>query len=415
MGIWGLNFQWMKVLFLLGMSTALTNHVLADTAAGPYPSIIQNSKFLFNPAEESNYASRLFQKQASKKTNLIWKLGLDGQGLQTDRNNNSQVASLQTRLKLRSNLTRQLSIFGDARVRFRSGRTQRLFGDQESGTNIYLRQGELNFQGWKKRITIGAGVLSQKSMVNNPFLVGSLGFPGVHQRIKIKGKTWGVALAAQQVIPTSSTLSTRVQGREQVPSLFTEKLTLDWHPRKGTWIAGRLGWFSFYNLPSIVAHQSQLFGNTFTGQNDNNAFFLFGFNGWSNQFIVDQAITSRLAVQVKGIFLRNIAAEDTLNESRILSGVLAYEGKKWLYFLGGESFFSEPDSSPSYYNSWRRGHNNRIGWGMSAFIESKVHNFRFGFEFFDAKLLNVNQFSESIQQDNQQTFLVKLETAYDLF
>lgn len=378
-------------------------------------SVIQNSKFLFTPYSSSKFDKTLFDRMGDKKIKLLWNLGLDGQSLGTDRNNQSQVASLQSQLQMKSQLTPALSLNGEARIRFRSGRTQFIFGDQESGTNIYLRHGSLKYQTWRNRITLEGGVLSQRKMLNNPLLVSTIGFPGVHQKLFYGGPKWGVSLGAQQSIPVSSTLGTRVQEREVTPVLFSEYLSLDWFPVRGTAVTARLGWFNFNNLPATVAYWSQVFGNTFTGNGQNNAFFAYDFNGWNTQLLLDQSLSRRWAVQLQGNFLRNVAAPDTLNESQIIKATVAYESNHWIFSLKGESFFSEPDSAPAFYNSWRRGHNNRVGWGLGAAAESKNRNFRMFFEYFDARLLNINTFSESIQQDDQKTVVVGLETAYDLF
>ena len=85
-------------------------------------------------------------------------------------------------------------------------------------------------------------------------------------------------------------------------------------------------------------------------------------------------------------------------------------GKKKEY----NNYFIESDAVPAFYNSYKMGHNNRIGNGFKLSVESKSWGIIFSGEYYKADLLrNQGPIASGLQQNNQETFYFKMETMYD--
>ena len=69
---------------------------------------------------------------------------------------------------------------------------------------------------------------------------------------------------------------------------------------------------------------------------------------------------------------------------------------------------------PAAYNSYRLGHNNRIGNNYGLNLESKDWGVVFKVDYTEANLLNpAARRLDGLQQDNQQIFYISVETMYD--
>ena len=379
-----------------------------------FRSSFMRSKFTKDERGRYRYSSRLFRKMAPRRTQFAYFFALSAEDLSTARNTQAQTFGLGLGMKLKYRLFENLHFKTRGRFKYESGRTQDLFGDLEPDTGLYIGQAIVDYKPFGNYLSLRGGLVSQ-SFFRNPTFIKSLSFPGAKQAIYVNDRRWALGLVTQQLLPTSSTRSTRVQTREDTPKLFTESLMGMWVISKYNWVRLTGTWFDYDDLPAVVAFQSQRLGNNFNqGCTINNCTFLFGFRGWMNQVMFEQKISKSVSARFLGNFLRNIEAEDTFNESRTLSATLAIDTGRWIFMPRYETFFIEPEAVPALYNDWLRGHNNRIGWGGELKIESKDHNIRLGLTYYDAKLINQQGIvADGIQQDDLRTLFLSMETAYE--
>lgn len=377
-----------------------------------YDSSLQRSNFSYNPSYEKNLEETLKKERRSV---FLWKLRFDGESLQTDQNIQSQNVGAAFRAKYSYRLLENLDFKAKANMVFQSGRSQDLFGDLEPDSGVYPQELRLAWSPWKDRIEFSVGQINQFWFNEPLFIGGNAGFPGVSQTFKlINTDDFKLRVVTQQLIPTSTTLSTRVTEKERTPYLFTESLEANWSISRNNWLMGRVSHFNYDNLPRIVAFRSFIYGNTVTNTDQNNARFIYDFNGYIYQMAFEQKISNPLSAQVQWNTIVNSKAPSSAGEAQSLKFFLANDFGRWIGGLSYTDYFIESDAVPAVYNSHRLGHNNRIGHSVELNIESKDWGVIFRTQYTKANLLSDSLMRiDGLQQDNQQTFYLSVESMYD--
>lgn len=378
--------------------------------ASYYDSSIQRSNFLaLNP----HYYDRMEAEVENRRSQLFWKLHFAGQSISTEGNINSQIAGANLIGRFKYRFLEKLNFKAQASLNLESGRSQAIFGDQEPGSGIYPREVLIEYEPFNEVLTLQAGLIRQR-FFNEPLFVSNLPFLGVSQRLALKRKRFEVALRTQQLIPTSYTLATRVGERENVPFFYTQSLEGYLALSKYNFIRGRVTHFRYSDLPSVVAFDSFIYGNTVTNTDVNNAEFIYNFEGFLTTLNFEQKITEAWSVQALWNTIVNNEAPSDAGEAQTIGGGVAYDSGRWIFSGLYKSYFIESDAVPAAYNSHAYGHNNRIGHGYGFRIESKDWGVNFLGDYYDANLLNQSvRRLDGLQQDNQQTIYFAVETMYD--
>ncbi len=403
--------HWFLLYWFLIAGTFLsgfTNKVQASP--GTYTSSLQRSSFLVDkPEYEKNLESRL----SHRRSLFLWKFRFGSQSLETASNIHSKNVEGALRTKFRYKVMDNLSFKAKASLNLESGRSQDLFGDLEPGSGIYPREIKLQWKPLGESMTFGFGQIHQAWFKERLFL-GNLGFPGLSEKWNYQYKRLSIGLVGQQLIPTSSTLSTRVAQRESIPYLFTESLQAHFKISHSNFIKGRLTHYNYTRLPAIVAFESFIYGNTVEAPDRNNSRFVYGFEGLMTQLSFEQKFKYDLSAQIQWNIIKNMKAPDTHGEAQSLRFWVGKDFGSWLVIGSYKNYFIEPDAVPAFYNSFRLGHNNRIGHSYQMSFESKDWGVNFRLHYTDANLLNfTTQRIDGLQQDNQQTFYFSMETLYD--
>ncbi len=375
-----------------------------------YDSSLQRSSFLsINP----NYEKILEASVADRRSHFFWKLRFDAQSLETDDNINSQIAGATFRAKFGYKLIESVEFKAKSNLSLESGRTQDIFGDQEPGSGIYPREVKITYTPFKDVVEIDAGMIHQR-FFNMPIFIGNLGFIGLSEKVFYESERFDVGVRLQQLIPTSYTNSTRVGERENVPYFYTESLEATWRTSRWNFLKTRLSHFRYENLPSVVAFDSFIFGNTVTNTDVNNARFIYDFDGWVSQWAFEQKFSDSLAAQLQWQIVKNTAAPSDAGEGRMISIGVANDFGRWIAAVKFVDFFIESDAVPARYNSHAYGHNNRIGNALNFSLESKDWGVNFKADYVKADLLNQSiRRLDGLQQDNQQTIYFAVETMYE--
>ncbi len=403
--------KWM-VWFLFGTGFSLNSMAQSIDSSDEtyYDSSIQRSNFLtLNP----DYYNQLEAEVAGRRTKLFWKLRFDGQSISTDDNINSQIAGANLVGKFSHKFIQDFEFKAKASLNLESGRSQAIFGDQEPGSGIYPREVLVQYTPFQEYLQVQAGLIQQRFFGEQLF-VSRLPFMGFSEKVGISGKRYDVGVRLQQLIPTSYTNATRVSEREDIPYFYTESLEGGLKISRYNFVRGRLTHFRFENLPSVVAFDSFLYGNTVTNTDVNNAEFIYGFEGWLTSLSFEQKFTDAFSAQLHWNTIVNNKAPSDAGEAQTIGGTLAYDAGRWIFAGLYKNYFIESDAVPASYNSHLYGHNNRIGQGIGFRIESKDWGVHFIGDYVDADLLNQSpRRIDGLQQDNQQTIYFAVETMYD--
>lgn len=375
-----------------------------------YDSSIQRSNFL---STDPRYEKILEEQLGDRRSIFLWKLRFDSQSLETADNIQSQNVGATFRGRFTYKLLENLDFRAAGNISLESGRSQSIFGDLEPASGLYPRELKLHWQAVKDHITIDFGQIHQE-WFNDPLFISNLGFPGVAETFFISTKTIDMALNAQQLIPTSSTLSTRVTERESMPTLTTESAQATIHLSTSNFLTGRLTHFRYNNLPHIVAWESSIYGNSVNDGDQNNAVFIYQFEGYIGQLGFEQKFTDSLSSQIQWGIIKNNKAPKEVGEAQSFRVSLVNDFGRWI--IGGmyTNYFIESDAVPAFYNSYRFGHNNRIGNSFEINLESKDWGVIFKAHYTEADLLNeAARRIDGLQQDDQKTIYFAVETMYD--
>lgn len=293
------------------------------------------------------------------------------------------------------------------RAKFEAGRSQSFFGDIEPANGLLVREAAIKLRPLDF-ISLKAGVINQ-DWLDMPLLLARQSFPGGHADISgevVDSVTVGYGV--QYVIPTSQTLSARTMDREPSPSLITNTVYGN-HKGENYSLRASYNTFDFNKLPSQVAFDSQITGNSyaFIG-GPNNSAFQFDFKGWFANVGGDIQWNSTFETFGYYNIIKNNEAPETYNDGHVigLGGKLHFEDH--VVVLGYENFFAESDVVPSYYNSWIYGNTNKRGQGIDMSVQFKKRNFRVRAQFYQADVINFNGL-----QEDQQYFFLGVETGYD--
>jgi hypothetical protein len=247
--------------------------------------------------------------------------------------------------------------------------------------------------------------------LNMPLLLSAQSFPGVLERVLLGTKEFNVELKAQQAVPTSTTLSTKAVEAEQTPTFMTEAITVRAKLLDRVSVSAFGLHYAFHSLPSTVATDSELYGNTVTALTAKRDQFAYEFDGFGYGGGTKVLLTRQIAWTLDAQILTNSKAPESFNQGQLASsgfeiglpGDIDLKPK-------GEVFFAESDVAPGYYNGSDRGHNNRTGWAADLSLAFKKAGFAIGGRFVQADLIN-----SSLVQTRQSFVMLRFETLYAPF
>ena len=216
------------------------------------------------------------------------------------------------------------------------------------------------FIAWKpvSFFDIKGGTLNQGEY-KAPLLLGENAFIGAMTTFStLPSWNWGrLYLKAQQSIPNNHSLTSRLgKVEEGTPTFLSQSVGYQWDQARSD---GQIEVtrFSFHNLGSGIAHKSQYMGNSVNPNDEQNARFLYAFQGHNLSFKGFWEWNSLWGIYLEGQYLYNEKAPHKRNTGYLAS--LGTQIEQWTPFF--KVFRNESDSSPGYYNSKEYGHNNRRG------------------------------------------------------
>lgn len=234
------------------------------------------------------------------------------------------------------------------------------------------------------------GAIDQRHL-DNQQLITQLSFPGAMlsksfvQTDEIQAK-----LKAQYTIPTSSSLETDRSESEGLPTFKTAGLEFKWKPLKWIDVNANINYFSFSDLPSVVAYRSDRLGNQVTGDEPTESFFRYGFRGVAQTYSLNIKYTDRISSIFKIKTVENADAPSDRSRAQNLSLGFEFKFKHFSVKPSLSNFYSESNSSPAVYNSAILGHNNREGFAYGIQVELPQKGFSVTANYVQADLIQVD-------------------------
>lgn len=325
----------------------------------------------------------------------------------SNKNVQSQSQLIGTNIGLNTNywLQKNFYLVADLSLSFNTGHIQALETDKKSGVNLLLDQASANYIPYANS-RLSAGALSPKTIHSN-LLLSDNPFPAGRADINIySNNTSLINVYLQNAITTNSSLSTNTKELEPTPELRTIGFRLNLGNNVNN-INTTLAYFSFNNLSTSIATDSALKGNTTLAISNLERQFVNSFNGIDFQTEGNLELTKRMSASLKLAFLKNQGAEETLNSGYAATLGGKYHLKNHTLGLTGTYFKIEPDATVSTYSSTQYFYTNRVGYTTEAKLDFTKNKFSIKFAFTDAQTIY-----QSIDQNKEQLFLLKLETTY---
>lgn len=370
-----------------------------------------HSTFLFSENLDQSYLGRIddvvLSESDPKRTQTFWNSELSGTSFR-DEVTQSESVRFSAGLKASHQLAPQIITQVEGKLDMTSANVQSVFDDYRPRNGLVLNQGVVI---WVpvKWFDFKAGAINQ-GYLNSPLLLSERAFPATLQQFYFNNdsNTRGLRLVFQQAIPTSETLGTRTTEKEPTPYLFTQTVAAHQSLWDQFHILGSMTYFDFSRLPSEIARESRLYGNSVKPSGPFTAEFDYGFSGIASQIQVRHRFHRSWQWRVGYSYLENSAAPADINKGQIVSLWLNNYNLNDVVLIGRVDYFiNQSDSSPAAYNSGFYGHNNREG--MAYELRSDFQNYGF---FIRARYVHNRAIDEVPFQHPQNYFLVSFGTNY---
>ena len=342
--------------------------------------------------------------QAPKKTVAKWKINTSAAAHEGE-NARGQVAGLGLTLDLQHSINSNFLVKAVGGYTARSGYAQTRFGEIQPKGGIGLGEGSL--QAKASALSIRAGIVNQ-AFWGASQIVDANGWLGSIQALKI-GDEYTAELQAGQSVPTSNQLEAKTTGTEPTPGFTVEMLKLGANP-KNAWLGASVygGHWQYHNLPSAVAKESDVGGNSLIEVNGKTQ-YKYQFEGWLAGGSAQINFTEESNLEGHLQVMQNTRAPEAFNAAQT-AGATATIGLPGQVSLATtlDFFFNESDVAPASFNGGA--HNNRDGMGVTLESDFKKLGFKLIAEFADISVINPHPLMERFQ-----TYFLKFETHYANF
>lgn len=285
------------------------------------------------------------------------------------------------------------------------GSVQERFGDLRANNFIFLKESALFFRTpglltpekpfWMK---LSIGAINQRNFLNKfDIMMSQRALPGLEQIFKYQhtyalDKSFGFDLRSFQGVPASQSLNLNFNEKESTPLYLNANLELfikDMSPKFGYRVGFNYGVFDYSTLPSVIANESRLYGNSVSDFGPN-AEFDYDFKGWYGGWRAVVSVPKfEFAPYVK--IVTNSAAPDGQNQGQMAGATFRHHDKHLnTWSIHPFTFFNEKDASVASYNSSSLGHNNREGYGIHLAYNIKKRGLKFEAQYTYSDIIEEN-------------------------
>lgn len=227
--------------------------------------------------------------------------------------------------------------------------------------------------GAQNKSQFSLGVIDQRQSMSH-LIAGDRAFPGIRQFTAQSFRAWTFGIELQQLIPTNFKLYPLNSQSEALPTYFTAAVSMQKITAFGTQLRLIPGYFQFYQIPSSVAFESCLLGNSSPSEKCSQGSSRFSSEFSGIDILADTFLNLPRQWRISsGInFLKNLRAPQQSNQA--ISYHLNFEKKfsrDYAIQWGGEYFEKQSDVVPAFYSPSIYENNRK---GFLAFFEFKFSN-----------------------------------------
>lgn len=352
---------------------------------------------------ETHIDSSHFKGHFSKQT---WSL-TSGFESRTEGKDEGFASLLRAKASFIFPFTKSFKLEAEPYVEFYSSRVQQRFDDDSYQDRFGLSYAHLGLTPLEG-LEIRGGAISQSHISNSQLISGYRSFPGgfaEYSRTLTQGLQ--VGLRGQYVVPTSSSLNTERESKEELPLFQTQSVFLNFNDEKDISARVQMGRFQWSDLPAKIAFDSTRAGNTTSGDGSfgPESKLRYEYAGWFGSFDGAYTFFNDLKAGARFKRFQNQKAPANLADSQWMSLYGSYPLGNYGFEFEIGSFFSEGDSSISRYASSGKGNTNRKGEEVSAKLDLKKYQFFLSAVYTKANLINSNSY-----QDNMTNLQFMVET-----
>lgn len=295
------------------------------------------------------------------QTKAEWKAGLYGRSTDDSLSSSRTVGAFGF-VHLKHLLTDDLEARFLGGLVLETGSSSSLFTNEfEPKTRMALQEASLRWRIFQP-VKIIAGALDQRHH-SSPLLIEGGTFPAAMISFDPDFDQWLLHIDGQAAIPTSRSLSTRSTGKEETPTLFTQKIVGGWFDRATKARALiRATHFQFKNLTRGMAQDSRFYGNEVVGVGAASRFF-YQYQGFEAGPDLVLPLGERLLAGAGASHVQNTKGPQGRNLGLYGYADITYRAETFSLKPRFEWYRNESDASPAFYSSAEFGHNNRKGMG----------------------------------------------------
>lgn len=346
--------------------------ILSSPAAfGQTPHVLSTPVSL--PSSRPDFENEEFSAQNLQAN---WYVSLGGKRNQDALSNQKTEANFSINLNASYDLTSFLNLKASPRLYFRNGNVQSDSATSGKDNTVELAEASANFH-YDEMVQFSLGALNQGRHFSRMF-IDDIAFPAANLSLQLgtagtaEKKESFAALSVQSAIPTSSTLTTNSRDYEKTPtlSMIGTQGQVVWE----NWsLNPRLNYFEYKNLPSTVASDSGVLGNSVRRLSDDTssaAEFLYPYQGFEGGLVTRYDATRNLGFHLAGHFSENTAAPKNLAQASTFQLGMDYWMGSLKWTPSFEYFKIAPDAAVAYYNEALY-ETNRVGYQGGLALQYK--------------------------------------------
>ncbi|MBT4790985.1 MAG: hypothetical protein HON90_05400 [Halobacteriovoraceae bacterium] len=237
----------------------------------------------------------------------------------------------------------QFNIKANATLNLSSSRSQSRF-QEHSNDSFVLNELSLNYS------PVSFGELSvgslDQSHLETPYLLSGVSFPGALVKLQAKTNDLSYGYKVQELIPTSNSFDSDRTEKEALPRLQTQGVFASYNGKANISAKAQINYFKFTNLPSVVAYDSKLLGNTIQGLESSDSSFAYEFSGFAQSYKVTANYTSQFEQSFGLSIVENENLTSGSNRAQMIETSVTYHDGDIDYIAGLGLFYAETDVAP---------------------------------------------------------------------
>jgi len=326
---------------------------------------------------------------------------------QKSRYENFQIFSFRVYAEMKYRVAEDLVLMVSPFLIFRTGADQAPDGNSHNSTIFIVKDASMiwtPFVWWQLR----GGILDE-NFYHSFMMLEDQSFPALRSTFYFGNGDLRGSLSGEQAILTFSSNTNTTNQIEETPTLQAVVAESHYNFTSRNKLKLSAGYWQYDNLPSSIAADAMLTGNTVTRQSDTFSVFAYKFHGLEARSRLELGL-GPMDFNLYSEALVNDGAPKGMNTAWNAGTELMYRGSRNKKFgLNFEHFHVEPDAAVSVYNAFEYDRSNRNGIMVAPYIKwGKIQN-KLSLRYVASKLIYEN----APQSDNTQIRL-RWETDYEL-